>query len=214
MSIFSEENKAGNKWFKFTNVGDRIEGTLISINVRQNKLSGLDQTVYELLDEDGQVWNIGSKPAIDRNLNRVRPVQLGQIIGFEFASEIPSKETGKSPTKIITVYANPNIVNEKWLKEYQEAKQNQASFSGVKDAFNEDVFSPTDSSSEPEVVSAELEDGVKEDTKIEDEIFELAKEKIRGVTTVNFKSKVMATTRLPMVEANYPKIAEKLRAMA
>ena len=117
--IFNEKNKVTGNWMKFEKVGDRIKGTLVSTRNVINSLSGNNQTIYELLTEDGEYWNIGGKPGIDAQMKRVK---LGQIVGFEFVEERKSTRPGYNATKIIQVYANPNVVNEEWLKEQNELK--------------------------------------------------------------------------------------------
>ncbi|MFA7708296.1 MAG: hypothetical protein WCX73_05085, partial [Candidatus Pacearchaeota archaeon] len=42
-----------------------------------------------------------------------------QIIEFKFIEERPNHKPGKSATKIIQVYADKNLVDEKWLQEQE-----------------------------------------------------------------------------------------------
>ncbi|MFA7708334.1 MAG: hypothetical protein WCX73_05275, partial [Candidatus Pacearchaeota archaeon] len=44
-----------------------------------------------------------------------------QIIEFKFIEERPNHKPGKSATKIIQVYADKNLVDEKWLQEQERA---------------------------------------------------------------------------------------------
>ena len=206
MSIFTEENKVGSQWFSMKEIGDSLEGTVISISKQINRLNGLEQTVYEILTEEGQVWKYGTKPAIERMLNRIRPVRLGQIVGFKFTEKRASTDVGKSPTHIIEVYANPNIVNEKWLGEYNSALAAQSN--STVETTQEESFDAGENlnvEAEDDVISSKL---VKES-----EIMELAKAKLVGVTASNLKTKVMTATRLAFAEVNYDKILTALKAI-
>jgi len=191
MSIFDDKNKVKNNWFKTLKVGDKIEGTLISVRTINNQLSGGEQKIYELLLEDGSYMNVGGKPGIDFQMQHVK---LGQIVGFEFIRETPPKKAGLSPTKIIQVYADKNTVNEKWLAEYETA---QALVNGA-----------TDGEEENAGVAVNFEE-----TSTEKTIMELAIQKIAGSDDQNYRVKVMETTGLAYIESNYETIVEKLKSL-
>ncbi len=191
MSIFDDKNKVKNNWFKALKVGDKIEGTLVSVKTINNQLSGGEQKIYELLLEDGTYMNVGGKPGIDFQMQHVR---LGQIVGFEFVKETPPKKPGLSPTKIIQVYADKNTVNEKWLAEYETA---QALVRGTVDGEEENTGV---------VVNFE-------ETSTEKAIMALAKQKIAGSDDQNYRIKVMETTGLAYIESNYETIIEKLKTL-
>lgn len=119
MDIFDEENKVTSQFWAYKKIGDKIKGTYISKRTQLNQLSGKDQIIYEIMTDDYDFWNIGGKPGIDMQMKRVK---FGQIIGFEFTEERKSKTPGLHPTKVVQVFARPDIVNEEWLKEQEEAK--------------------------------------------------------------------------------------------
>lgn len=189
MSIFDEKNKVKNNWFKFTKVGEKIEGTLVGVKTINNQLSGGEQKVYELMLDDGSYMNIGGKAGIDFQMQRVK---LGQIVGFEFIKETPPKKPGLSPTKIIQVYADKNVVNEKWLAEYETAQ-------ALVGSTEED---------EPAGVVVNFEE-----TPAEKTIMDLALAKIAGADSQNYRIKVMEATGLAYIESNYDAITEKLKAL-
>ena len=127
MSIFDKENRIQSNWMKFEKVGDKIEGTLIAKRAIFNQLSGRDQIVYEIKKTNGEYWNIGGKPGIDAQMQKVR---VGQIVGFEFIKERKPSRAGYHPLKIIQIYANPDIIDEEWLQQHEEeivSKQSEQS---------------------------------------------------------------------------------------
>lgn len=131
--LFKDENAVKSNWVKFGKIGDFIKGTLVDVREMKSTMPGKEGQlvkIYELLasigsfhdiDEEkkpvetpiiiqgGEYWNIGGKVGID---NQMRNIKTGQIVGFRFDSENPSKQKGFSPTKIIKVYAgamDPNF---------------------------------------------------------------------------------------------------------
>lgn len=113
---FTDNDQVKGNWWKTENVGDKIQGTYIGKREVVNQLRGGNQWVYEIMTEDGEFWNVGGKPGIDAQMRRIN---LGQIIEFRFIEERPSKKPGMSATKIVQVFANKNVVNEKWLQEQE-----------------------------------------------------------------------------------------------
>ena len=112
--LFSEKNEVPSNWMAWNEIGDKIQGTLVSKRVVYNQLQEKDQTVYEILTADGEYWNVGGKPAIDAQM---RNVKQGQIVGFKFVETRESKKKGFNPTKVIKVYAGP--MNDDWLGQQQ-----------------------------------------------------------------------------------------------
>lgn len=185
MSIFNDDNKVKANWFKFEKVGDRIEGTLIARREMMNQLRGEMQMIYEIMLENGEVWNVGSKKAIDIQMRRVRE---GQIVGFEFVEERKPSKPGLNKIKVVQVYANPAVVNEKWLKEQEE-------------------IGPR-----PTTLDAAVEE-MKAETDIEDLIHQTAIQKIEGADAGTYKKLVMEKTGLAYIEANYKDILDKLNTL-
>jgi len=186
---FNEENRVKSNWWKTEKVGDKIQGTFIGKRQVPNQLSGVDQWVYELLLEDGDVWTVGGKPAVD---TQMRHVKLGQIIEFRFIEERPSKKAGMSATKVVAVYQDPNVVNEKWLQEQEQLTMGKSE-EEPKDDLN-------------------FGDKEKEPNK-ENQINELAKEKLGVTDPEKVKTAVMEKTGLAYLKVNYDKIIGMLKAL-
>ncbi len=187
---FNEENRVKNSWWKTEKVGDKIQGTFIGKRQVPNQLSGVDQWVYELLLEDGDVWTVGGKPAID---TQMRHVKLGQIIEFRFIEERPAKKAGMSATKVIAIYQDKNVVNEKWLQEQEQLTMGKSGEEPKKDDLN---FGDDDKVSNKE-----------------NQINELAKEKLGITDPVKVKIAVMEKTNLAFLPVNYDKILGILKAL-
>lgn len=201
MSIFDDSNKVKGNWFKTDVVGNKLEGTLVGKSVRPNRLKkGEDQNVYEILTAEGEIWNVGGKPGIDAQMKHIK---IGQIVGFEFVREEPAKVAGYDPTKIVQVYANPKIVNEKWLKE-REAEESRTS-----GEMPEPSFSTPEATATPKPaveVPMPLEDMIKE-------INNLAIQKLGANTPEEVKEKVMEHTGIAFIQANVPHILEALKQL-
>ncbi len=102
--FFNDDNIAQANWFKFEKVGDSIKGTLIATRKQAGVGAFPDQKIFELKTAEGDMWNVGF--SVDKRyvLDRMRNVKIGQIVGFMFKDEIPSKTKGYAPAKSIEVY--------------------------------------------------------------------------------------------------------------
>lgn len=192
---FDENDRVKSNWWKTEKVGDKIQGTLIGKRQVANQLSGQDQWIYELLIEEGEVWNVGGKAAIDIQM---RHVKLGQIVEFRFIEERPSKKPGMSATKIIAIYQDKNVVNEKWLQEQEQANLNTAMDTATEEPAKEEPSFKDEEPKEVDKVNA---------------INELAKEKL-GITDESLiLQDVQVKTGLAFIPTNYDAIIEKLQGM-
>lgn len=117
INIFDSATPQSGEFFKFSNVGDAVQGTYI------DKKSGTDgygntQTIYVLKDSDGKIWNLGFKDSSIIIHERMNGIHMGQIVGFKYDEE---RENKKNPAlhkaKIIRVYADPKFVDTVWLDE-------------------------------------------------------------------------------------------------
>lgn len=119
------ENEAQNNFVSWSEVGDFIYGTLISMKEVPSTLpdkKGEMQKVYEVkikegiyhtLDEkkrvveepitleEGDIISVGGRKTIDSRMARVK---VGQIFGLKFTEELPAKTKGYNPTKLIKVF--------------------------------------------------------------------------------------------------------------
>ena len=137
-----EGNEVRSNWMKFNvELEDKIKGTLIAKRQIKSNLPGKEGElvwVYDLkVDEgsshaldkkkkvipeaivagEGEIWSVGSKPAID---TQMRNVKIGQKVGFKFIDSLESKTAGFNPAKNIKVYTPKNDdgsyqMDEEWL---------------------------------------------------------------------------------------------------
>lgn len=145
--VFSEGNEVKANWIKWGKVGDKIQGTLISVREIPSKLppktplkAGEVNMVklYEILAtagefhniekkkvsetptiiNEGEVWLVGGGVGIDASL---RNVKIGQILGIKFTEEKASKDPMMNDTKVKKVYTEGKM-NEAWLAEQEVGK--------------------------------------------------------------------------------------------
>lgn len=103
-SLYSDTNVPPSNWFKFEKVGDRVGGTLVSVETKPGKDNLPDQEVFTLKKSDGQLVKVGIAKHKDYVLARARTANLGDELGFEFKKVIPAKVRGMNPAKSIEVY--------------------------------------------------------------------------------------------------------------
>lgn len=145
----SDENEAKNNFVAFSEVGDKVLGTLIGKKQTKSTLpdrAGEMQWIYEIkvrecsyhiLDdkkkvvedaiepEEGEIVSVGGRKMIDSRMARVK---LGQIVGLKFVEELAPKTKGYNPTKLIKVYlpkdsAGEAEMDEEWLEEHKADKE-------------------------------------------------------------------------------------------
>jgi len=185
--IFDDTNKIKSNFWTYKTIGEEIQGTYIGKRQVINQLTGKEQWIYDL-KVDAEFWSVGGKPGID---NQMRNVRIGQVLGFKYVEERPSKKPGMNPAKIVQVFANPNIVDEKWLQEQEEVNMG-----GTEDT-------------EKSLGNGEVNDNPTSEKL--NQIGQLAKEKL-GITNPDEVEKaVMEVTNLAFLEPNYDQIIEILK---
>ena len=103
--LFTEENIPESNWFKFTKVGDRVSGEVVSISEKPAKDAFPAQRVFTLKQKDGEMINVGISMNKDYLIARTNSVKLGDILGFEFKKEVPSSlGKGYANAKSIEAY--------------------------------------------------------------------------------------------------------------
>jgi len=154
-NFFNQDNEVKSSWVSWGKPGDHIKGTLIAKYERLNNIGGKSemQWIYEIkamsgefhaLEQDangnyiakdeatvigtGDVYNVGSKAAID---SQMRNVKVGQIIGMMFMETVAPKEKGRYPTKVIKVYTEGKM-DEEFLTGMKEAEAEAARQEAVK----------------------------------------------------------------------------------
>ena len=120
-----ESNEAKNDFVGFNEIGDFVLGTLIDRKKVKSTLPDKNgemqniyvvkvrQSRYHLLDEkkriieeavepnEGDIVSVGGRKIIDSRMDKVK---IGQVFGLKFKEELPAKQKGYNPTKLITVY--------------------------------------------------------------------------------------------------------------
>ena len=90
-------------WYKFSKVGDSIVGTLLSKYYKQDT-TGIysDQWVYELKTKEG-VINVGISIKNTFVNNKLKYIEPGTIIGFQYTKDVPSTKFKGKIAKSIEV---------------------------------------------------------------------------------------------------------------
>lgn len=122
-NIFDEANISKSSWFKFSNEGDYIHGTLTNKKtVKSNYAPSGESPAYDILVKDGISGGVkvnegvtvsvgGDRKAIEAGLSTAK---LGQIVGIKFMNKVPSKTKGYTDAKIIKVFTKGEM-NQEWL---------------------------------------------------------------------------------------------------
>jgi hypothetical protein len=122
VNIFDEGREINESWAKFVTIGDSVQGTYIGKRRAPSSIDGKIQVIYNLLTPNGVV-NV-AKPETHTGFHyRMDTLKFGQIVGFRFTEEIPSKTKGFNPTKVIVIYADPQTVYKEWLAENPHANE-------------------------------------------------------------------------------------------
>jgi len=202
VDIFSEGAEVGSTWAKFEKVGDGVQGTYIAKEFGKDSY-GNDQTIYKLKGENGNIILVGVRNNKVGFHNQMDAVNFGQIVGIKLTATIPNDKG--NDTKIQSVFASPNIVDEAWLK---------ANKGEVNNVVNPENLFPKESDDEEIVIDEIPFDDAKPKTKEEKlaEISNLASEKLQITDPTLIKDKVMEETGLPFIESNLDNIIEKLKA--
>jgi len=216
-------------YFKFVEVGDKVQGTYVSRNDRSVDGYQNPQTLVGLLQEDGTVKTISIRHTKVGLLEELDKVRLGQIIGFTFTGT--KDNPGKQPTKFIKLVHDPKYIDETWLTEYNKRQAELANPTAgmtVEQIFPTEPVAPaaiaatavpttptatTISTSELEASLAVGSPESMTDSEKIMEIASLAKTKLGALTTEEVKVKVLEKTGLEFSVANLNQIMAKLQAL-
>ena len=200
-----KSNMIKGKWAKFENIGDKISGTYIGKRTTFNQLRGGDQTIYELLTKEGEVWNVGSKPMIDEQMKYIK---FGQIVGFQFVAEGKVVKPGMNPAKIIKIFARPDLVDKEWLENHDvETMMANPISSGEEDGVIPGMEQEED---EPFPSGPSVKDTSEGKRMI---IEGLAKAKLGVSDSKEIENAVMNKTKLAFMEVNYDEIIKELEKL-
>jgi len=117
--LFKEDNVPSSDWWKPEKVGDRIWGVLVGTSHKEARDGFEAQTVFTLKQEDGAVIKYGVADTKEYVISRASSAEMGDLLGFEFKKEVPSKTKGYSPAKSIEVYvkkSDENKANDEFKK--------------------------------------------------------------------------------------------------
>lgn len=213
VDIFKDaKEKVMPDWAKFTNAGDNVQGTYVGKITGQIDGYGNEQVIYQLLQEDGKVMNVGfglNKKVLHMDM---QPVKFGQIVGFKYNGKISVKDKFGKPVEVkdISLFQDPKIVNDKWLKENAEdmptvthvtadpnAGQAEKAFNAIGNVVEDVPFSSKGSLTNADKLIV---------------IEKLAKEKL-GATDANVKDLVMEKLNIAFIPVQYQAIIDALAAM-
>lgn len=222
--IFSQGEVMSGSFFKFENLGDETQGTYIAVKEGPGYMGVGTQLQYWIKSKDG-IQIIGGKPSIDRQMADIR---LGQIVGFRYVKDIPSKKGGKDFHQI-DVYARPDIRDEEWLRTHRgdgllDAVPEKTAIgideADLEEGLSEEESFPTEAEakkafdfSAPKAPSEEPFLTESEKQAILGEIAAIARLKLGALNPEEVKDKVMNATNLAFVENNLGKIVEAMRAL-
>lgn len=190
-------------FFKFTNIGDKVQGTLVKRD--DNSIDGYKnaQTLVYLLQPDKNVKTVSIRHNKVGLLNELDKCSLGDIIGFVFTGT--KDNPGKQPTKFIKLVHDPKFRDEEWLKE-QEKKEDVTAGMTAQDLF-------PDKPAAEKSLEDSLNSAVMSDSDKIKEIANLAKSKLGATSTEEVKAKIMEKTSLEFVPANLDAILAKLQTI-
>jgi hypothetical protein len=109
-------------WMKFVNDGDSVQGTYVGKIVGQKDGYGNEQVIYQLLEEDGKLTNVGfglNKKFIVQEMDNVK---FGQIVGFKYKGKVKIKDKYGKMVDVndFALHQDPKIVNTEWLEENKD----------------------------------------------------------------------------------------------
>jgi hypothetical protein len=201
-------------WASFKNPGDAVHGTYIGKIVGQRDGYGNEQVIYQLLQKDGSIVNVGfglNKKFIIMDMDKVN---FGQIVGFKFKGTISVKnKVGQMvDVKDYGLHQDPKIVDEVWLK---ENKDSMPAVVKVEQATEDHEIEASRIEAERQFADngpTEKVDSTTEEDKLK-VIEKLAKDKLGAIDLETTKTKVMETLKVAFIPLNFDEILEKLTAM-
>lgn len=217
VDIFKDaKEKTVPSWAKFLNDGDSYQGTYIGKITGQRDGYGNEQIIYQLLQDDDSVINVGfglNKKVIHKDLEEVK---FGQILGIRYKGTVTIKDrhTGKPlEVKDFALHYDPKIVNAKWLEENKDNMPEvtvAAPSAPTVESGNFEKLDGPDTIVKTDDIPFSSEKSLTNADKLK-AIEQLATEKLgefKGTT----KEKVMEATGIAFIPLNYDKILEALAA--
>lgn len=231
VDIFQDaKEKVMPEWAKFVKDGDAVQGTYVGKILGQIDGYGNEQIIYQLLQEDGRVVNVGfglNKKVINQDMDAVC---FGQIVGFKYKGKLTVKDKFGKPVEVkdFSIYQDRKIVNQKWLDENKDNMPKvvrvtaQAGEAEAEKQFKE-MFSETATSAVTPSVDSHTVPGFGDvpfsstgSLTNEDKLKEIEKQataKLGASDALTTKTLVMAKTGVPVIPVNYDKILNALAAL-
>jgi len=218
INIFDEaKEKVVPEWAKFITAGDAAQGTYVGKIVNAIDGYGNEQIVYQLLQDDGRIINVGfglNKKVLHQDM---LPVTFGQIVGFKYKGKVSVKDKFGKPVEVkdYALYQDSKIVDPAWLNANKDnmptvtVSTNEAGGERVKseaDIAFDSIGAPTEDVPFSSQGSITNEDKLAVITK-------LAIEKLGATDTASVKDKVMAATGSAFIPVNFQKIIDDLSAL-
>ncbi len=203
------------QWAKFVNAGDSVQGTYIGKIVGQKDGYGNEQIIYQLLQEDGEIMNVGfglNKKFINSDMESVK---FGQIIGFRYKGKVTVKDKfGKTvEVKDFSLHHDPKIVNVVWLKENLGSMPEVTVVSETADEKATREFNDFPTTVNAVVDNQDVPFSSNGSLTNEDKlavINKLAKDKLGVLDDSQVKDKVMEVIGIAFIPLNFDKIIEIL----
>jgi len=103
------ELTSGASWAKFPNIGDSIQGALITRRLAMSPTQQ-EQIIYVIKNEDG-IFNVAFKSNYPIHKEFAGAV-TGQVVKIKYSSSKPHKQKGFNAIKIYTVTTSPELIDE------------------------------------------------------------------------------------------------------
>lgn len=212
VNIFeTAKEKTMPEWAKFVNPEDKYQGTYVGKILGQKDGYGNEQVIYQLLQDDGRVVNVGfglNKKLLHQEMASVR---FGQIVGFRYKGTITVKDKFGKPVNVkeFATHQDPKIVDEKWLA---DNKDNMPEAVRVFDDVGATAKSLDEEFPDENNVPFSSPGSLTNEDKLA-VITKLAKDKLGATTDLSVKEKVMETTGIAFIPVNFDKISAALAAL-
>jgi hypothetical protein len=197
-------------FFKFVNVGDKVQGTFIKRDDNSVDSYKNSQTLVSLLQPDKTIKTVSIRHNKVGVLQELDACTIGDIIGFVFTGT--KDNPGKQPTKFIRLIHDPKYRDEVWLAEQVKVENPTAGMSAAQ------IFPDAPTASGPVTATelnleASLASAALSDTDKIKMIADIAKSKLGATTAEDIKNKIVEKTGLALLPINLDAILTKLNAI-
>lgn len=127
--LFAKDNEVQANYWKLTNIGDSIQGTLVEkkITVNNLRVPACKQTIYTIIQDDETPIKVGGRGNQDPQvIAGLEACKMGQYVGVKYVEDRESAKPGMNAAKIIRVYTNGKM-NQDVLNKYNGVSANMES---------------------------------------------------------------------------------------